>query len=163
MLEFSKGQIRMFEMLAVLIVFLLLLSIGSIFYFRLQQSSFAREASRAESLHSLQLFQRALFLPELDCSFVGIQKGNCFDLMKLKYFGELLKSDEVRTDYFDVFGLSKIRVKRVYPDESSWFELYSNAPERFSSKLVSYSTVLLFNASSDVYDFGLVEVSYYAE
>lgn len=160
---FSKAQIRMFEMLAVLIVFLLLLSIGSIFYFRLQQSSFAKEASRAESLRSLQLFQRALFLPELDCSFVGVQKGNCFDLMKLRHFSELLESDEIKVDYFDVFGLSKVRVKRVYPFESAWFELYSNVPESFSSKLVSHSTVLLYNASSNAYDFGLVEVSYYGE
>ncbi len=159
----KKSQIRMFEMIAVLIVFLLLLSIGSIFYFRLQESSIKKEAVRAESLRSLQLFQRALFLPELDCSFVGVQKGNCFDVIKLRFFSELLQSEQLRIDYFDVFGLSKIRIKKVYPVASDWFTLYSNVPEKISSKLVSQSTVLLYNASSDVYDFGVVEVSYYGE
>lgn len=159
----KKGQIRMFEMLAVLIVFLLLLSIGSIFYFRLQHSSITREAVRAENLRSLQLFQRALFLPELDCSFIGVQKGNCFDLIKLGYFSSLLQSEELRIDYFDVFGFSKIRIKTVYPVGSDWFVLYSNVPDIISSKLVSHSTVLLYNASSNVYDFGIVEVSYYGQ
>ncbi|MBN1644485.1 hypothetical protein JW851_00395 [Candidatus Woesearchaeota archaeon] len=159
----KKAQIRMFEMLAVLIVFLLLLSIGSIFYFRLQHSSIEREAFRAESLRSLQLFQKALFLPELDCSFVGIQKGNCFDLLKLGYFSSLLETEQLRIDYFDVFGFSKIRVKKVYPVESDWFVLYSNVPDKISSKLVSQSTVLLYNASSNLYDFGVVEVSFYGE
>ena len=157
----KRSQIRMFEMMAVLIVFLLLLSIGSIFYFRLQESSINREVVRAESLRSLQLFQRALFLPELDCSFVGVQKGNCFDIIKLKHFSSLLQSEQLRIDYFDVFGFSKIKIKKVYPIESDRFTLYSNVPEEITSKLVSQSTVLLFNASSNVYDFGVVEVSYY--
>lgn len=159
----KKSQIRMFEMMAVLIVFLLLLSIGSIFYFRLQESSIKREAVRAESLRSLQLFQRALFLPELDCSFVGIQKGNCFDIIKLKHFSTLLESEQLKIDYFDVFGFSKIKIKKVYPEESDWFTLYSNVPEEISSKLVSQSTVLLYDAVANGYDFGVVEVSYYGE
>jgi hypothetical protein len=159
----KKSQIRMFEMMAVLIVFLLLLSIGSIFYFRLQESSIKREAVRAESLRSLQLFQRALFLPELDCSFVGVQKGNCFDIMKLEHFSTLLESEQLKIDYFDVFGFSKIKIKKVYPSESDWFTLYSNVPEEISSKLVSQSTVLLYNAVTRAYDFGVVEVSYYGE
>lgn len=159
----KKAQIRMFEMLAVLIVFLLLLSIGSIFYFKLQESSVQKEMIKAENLRSLQLFQRALYLPELDCSFVGIQKGNCFDLMKLKHFSDLLGSEQMRIDYFDVFGFAKIRIKQAYPFDSDWFILYSNVPNEVSSKLVSHSTVLLYNASSGMYDFGVVEVDYYGE
>ncbi len=159
----KKAQIRMFEMLAVLIVFLILLSIGSIFYFRLQHSSIAREIVRAESLRSFQLFQRAIYLPELDCSFSSVQTGNCFDVIKLRKFGELLQSDEFKIDYFDVFGFSTVRVKKVYPFVGDWFVLYSNVPDDYSSKPVSHSTVLLYNASSDVYDFGVVEVSYYVE
>jgi len=109
------------------------------------------------------LFQRALFLPELDCSFVGIQKGNCFDIMKLKHFSNLLESEQLKIDYFDVFGFSKIQIKKVYPSESNWFTLYSNVPEEISSKLVSQSTVLLYDAATNSYDFGVVEVSYYGE
>ncbi|MBD3361301.1 hypothetical protein GF358_00760 [Candidatus Woesearchaeota archaeon] len=159
----KKAQIRMFEMLAVLIVFLLLLSIGSIFYFRLQESSVKKELIKAENLRSLQLFQRSLYLPELDCSFVGVQKGNCFDFLKLVHFSDLLESEQMKIEYFDVFGFSKVQVKRVYPVESDWFVLYSNVPREISSKLVSHSTVLLYNASSGMYDFGIVEVNYYGE
>jgi len=160
---FRKSQVRMFETLAVLVVFLLLLGLGSVFYFRLQESSIRKEIMRAEDLRSIELFQKALYLPELDCSFVGVQKGNCFDWIKVQEFSSLLESGDLRESYFDLFGFSKIRVRRVYPFVSDWFVLYENVPESFSSKLSSHSTVLLFDAVDRVYDFGVVEVSFYAE
>jgi len=159
----KKAQIRMFEMLAVLIIFLVLLSIGAVFYFRMQHSSVAKEIARAESLHSFELFQKMSYLPELDCSFRSITKDNCFDVIKLKEFSTLLESEEMKIDYFDVFGFSTVKIKKIYPFVGDWFVLYSNFPQDYSSKQISYSTVLLYNASSDFYDLGIVEVSFYGE
>jgi hypothetical protein len=159
----KKAQIRLFESMAVLVVFLLLLGIGSVFYFKLQRASIEREVIKAENLHSLQLFQRALYLPELDCSFVSVKQDNCFDVSKLHFFSSLLEGEDYRIIYFDVFGFSKIRVRQVYPSYSGWFVLYSNVPGNYSSKLLSRSSVLLFNATSGSYGFGVVEVDYYAE
>lgn len=159
----KKAQIRLFESMAVLVVFLLLLGIGSVFYFKLQRASIEREIVKSENLYSIQLYQRALYLPELDCSFMSVQKDNCFDIMKLRFFSEILDSEENRIAYFDVFGFSKVRVKQVYPSESDWFVLYSNVPDNYRSKLASHSSVLLFNGTSRSYGFGVVEVDYYAE
>jgi len=159
----KKAQIRLFESMAVLVVFLLLLGIGSVFYFKLQRASIEREIAKSENLYAMQLYQRALYLPELDCSFVSIQRDNCFDIVKLRFFSELLSREENRISYFDVFGFSKVRVRQVYPSELDWFILYSNIPETYQSKLSSRSSVLLFNASSGNYGFGVVEVDYYAE
>lgn len=159
----KKAQIRLFESMAVLVVFLLLLGIGSVFYFKLQRASIEREIAKSENLYAMQLYQRALYLPELDCSFVSIQRDNCFDISKLRFFSELLSREENRISYFDVFGFSKVRVRQVYPSELDWFVLYSNIPDVYSSKLSSRSSVLLFNASSGNYGFGVVEVDYYAE
>lgn len=149
--------------MAVLVVFLLLLGIGSVFYFKLQRASIEREVVKSENLYAMQFYQRALYLPELDCSFVSVQRDNCFDAMKLRFFSDLLQSEENRITYFDVFGFSKVRVRQVYPLPENWLVLYSNIPEVYSSKLSSRSSVLLFNASSGNYGFGVVEVDYYAE
>lgn len=165
-IEMKKAQIRLFESMAVLVVFLLLLGIGSVFYFKLQRASIEREIIKSENLRSMQLYQRALYLPELDCSFVSVQRNNCFDILKIKFFSEALNAEELRIGYFDVFGFSKVRVKQVYPSESDWFVLYSNVPDDYSSKISSHSSVLLFNATSGSYGsygFGVVEVDYYEE
>jgi len=159
----KKAQIRLFESMAVLVVFLLLLGIGSVVYFKFQRASIEREVMESENVRSLQLFQRALYLPELDCSFVSVQKDNCFDISKLSFFSELLKNEEYRIGYFDIFGFSKIQVRQVYPSVSDMFVLYSNVPDNYRSKLASHSSVLLFNASSGTYGFGVVEVDYYGE
>ncbi|MBI4148531.1 hypothetical protein HY490_04530 [Candidatus Woesearchaeota archaeon] len=151
----------MFETIGVLIVFFFLLVAGAAFYFQLQKGSFKRQLRESAEQESLQLVQRALYLPELDCSFVSIQKENCFDVYKVGLFSELLKQETVLQDYFPVFGYSEVMISTVYPEKSEHV-LYAN-PLPGRDRIATQSPILLYNATTKSYAFGVIEVKHYVE
>jgi len=78
MAKFTKAQIKMFETIGVLVIFFFLLVAGVAFWFNVQQRGLQKQLARMDDLQSIQVVQRALFMPELDRSFVSVQKENCF-------------------------------------------------------------------------------------
>jgi len=82
----KKSQIKMFETIAVLIVFFFLIGFGMTFYFMIAKSGAKKEAERAQSLKVIQVLQKISHLPELDCIRVGVETENCFDLIKLRLY-----------------------------------------------------------------------------
>ncbi len=158
----KTAQIKMFETIAVLIVFFFLLVIGAVFYFNVQRSSLSRELEKMSELQSLQTVQKALYLPELDCSFASVQKDNCFDILKIKQLSKMLSEQDKLAEYFQAFGFSKITVTQAYPKSDFSLALYSNIPPEYKQKLVTQSPVLLYNATSQSYSFGIIEVEAYA-
>lgn len=163
----AKAQIKMFETMAVLVIFFFLLVGGAAFYFQVQKSSLQRDIAKQEQLKSFQVVQKTSFLPELDCSFVSIQKDNCFDKLKVIELSSNLggpESESFLEYYFNVFGFSDIRIRQVYPvNESFSFTLYKNIPLDYRSIIKTQSPVLLFDAVDNSYDFGVIEVDVYAE
>ena len=106
--------------------------------------------------------QKALFLPELDCSFVSIQKDNCFDKFKIMNLSSYLsdpENEDFLIDYFHIFGFSEIKIYQVYPVNSTFsYTLYKNIPKDYSSIISTQSPVLLFDTISKRYDCGIIEV-----
>jgi len=163
----TKAQIKMFETMGVLVIFFFLLVGGAAFYFQIQKSSLQRDIAAQEQLRSFQIVQKALFLPELDCSFVSIQKDNCFDKLKIIDLGKHLADsdkDDFMEYYFNVFGFSDVKITQIYPvNESFSYTVYKNIPAEYRSIIKTQSPVLLFDAIDNSYDFGIVEVDVYAE
>lgn len=159
-----KAQIKMFETIGVLVVFFFLLVVGTSVYFGAQNSALKKEKAQVSEQLAFNTFLKALYLPELDCSFLVTQKDNCIDIIKLAKFAELLKKDSTaHTDYFGVFGDANITVSQVYPPGPT-IVLYENKPEAepgFTGK--SQSPILLFDPWKDEYSFGVVEVTVYVQ
>ena len=162
-----RAQIKMFETMAVLVIFFFLLVGGAAFYFQIQKSSMQKDIAKQQQLIAFQVVQKSLFLPELDCSFVSIQKDNCFDKLKVKELSLLLdnpENEDFLIDYFKVFGFADIKITQIYPvNETFSYTLYNNIPKAYSSMLKTQSPVLLFDAVKNRYDFGIIEVDVYAE
>jgi len=156
-----KCQVQMFETMAVLIVFFFLIITGMAVYFQLQKAGFKRELREAHEQASMQLIQKTLYLPELDCSFVSVQKENCFDTHKLSVFSEMLKKENILLDYFTVFGYSEITVQTIYPEKTEKV-LYTNKLEE-KDWITVQNPVLVYNATANSYAFGVVEVKLYVE
>lgn len=155
----ERAQIKMFETLAVLVVFFFFLIFGASFYFRLQESSLEREFDRNTQLKAVQIAQKSITLPELDCSFAGVQRENCVDVLKAQEFAELLSTEEAAIDYFPVFQYSTITVKQVYPAAQEW-RVYDR-PRGEQSTLLQIP-ILLFNPNVNKNQFGYLEVRVYA-
>ena len=159
-----RAQIKMFETVAVLIVFFFLLITGSVFYFGLEQSSLDREKADAQQQYATQIALKSLYLPELDCSFLLSQRDNCIDLFKLFAFSSLFKkaseNTQFQADYASTLGITTIVVSEVYPDRFSVM-LRNETPEGNTAQEKSLNPILLYNATTDDYAFGILEVTTY--
>ncbi|MBW2970035.1 hypothetical protein KY319_02835 [Candidatus Woesearchaeota archaeon] len=155
-----KGQVKMFETIAVLIVFFFLLFTGAAFYFGAQKSSLQKERVKASEQYAFQTALKAFYLPELDCSFLVTQKDNCIDKIKMTKLAELINTNEkAQTDYYSEFGYSTITTKDVFTEEK--WTIYTNIPEDYTSKIKAQTPILLYDAWVDRYSFGVIEVDVY--
>ena len=156
-----KAQIKMFETIAVLIVFFFLLFTGSIFYFAAQKSALQKEKTAASEQYAFQIVLKALYMPELDCSFLVTQKDNCIDKIKLKKLAQLITTNEkAQTDYYGEFGYSTITVNEIYPEQTTQ-TIYNNTPTEYIGKIASQNPILLYDAWQNEYAFGTIEVNVY--
>lgn len=160
-----KAQIKMFETIGVLVVFFFILISGTVFYFNIQKSAMQKELAKQAQLKSLQAAQRAMFLPELDCSFVSVQRENCFDRFKLAAFQAVTQAQpHAKETYFGLFGYATINITQIYPPDPDFIPIiiYDNPPEEYARALKSRSPVLLYDSVAKQSAFGLMEVTTYA-
>ncbi len=158
----KRAQIKMFETIGVLVVFFFILISGTVFYFNIQKSAMQKELAKQAQTKSLQAAQRAMFFPELDCSFASIQRENCFDRFKLAAFAQVMSQPAAKEAYFGIFGYAVINVTEVYPDPGFSAMIYDNPPELYVRAIKSRSPVLLYDPIGKRAAFGLMEVTTYA-
>jgi len=156
-----KAQIKMFETIAVLIIFFFLIVIGLSFYFVIAKKGAIQQYEKVAQLKGIEIIRKAVTLPELDCARVGVQIENCFDKLKLKHFAEILNSDpQVFSEYSPFFGTTEITVYKVFPEVQEPLLIFSNPLEDsgFDKAIIP---ILLFNPIEDRFDFAVMEVKYY--
>lgn len=156
-----KAQIKMFESIAVLIIFFFLIVFGLSFYMVVAKSSAKKAHERFLQLKAIQTVQKLATLPELECVLIGVQIENCFDRLKIEKFAEMLMRDDAREWYFDTFGFSEIEVKEIYPKEKT-ISLYSN---RLAERGYSFSQipVLIYEPVGNSFSFGALEIKLYEQ
>jgi len=155
----KKSQIKMFETIAVLLIFFVLVGFGLIFYSRIQAGSFQARQEENFELKAIQTAQLVSFLPELQCSSNNIIVDDCFDILKVEALTDFIaQNPSIRNEhYYDLFGFSIITVEQVYPSGLSWrvYEKTINGDKARSSIQIPVS---LYNASSRSYNLGVLTV-----
>ena len=154
----ARGQLKVFETIAVLMVFLMLVGVGMSVYFAIQRAEIQDDIQRLQDLRVIQTVKRATFLPELDCVVAGAQTELCFDAIKLDELSGVLATPSAATAYLPVFGYSTLNVTQVYPSRRSWVvydRQRSGDVRRFQSPVLVYDPVRFS------YGFGVVEVTSY--
>jgi len=145
----TKGQIGMVETVIALVVFLVLIVIGLIGYGYYMTDSIKNLNEEEKVEKSLLLMNYVLNSPEFQCTRNNVVKINCLDLMKLRAF------DNLRLDYREVFGFSKIGVREIYPDDG---EFYFYNEGRGDNKYVRSVPVLIYSGN---YRVGMLLVEVY--
>ncbi len=158
-----KAQIKMFETLAVLIVFFFILVFGVSFYFVLQRSSLNRQIERNAQLLSVQISQKVSDLPELDCALIGIQITNCVDKVKLEKLYEALDENETKQlVYFNVLGYSEVYLNTIYPTAQAHnYKIYKKKPSSPSMEYRNQIPVLFYDPVENEFAFAVLEVTAY--
>ena len=162
----KKAQIKMFETIAVLLIFFVLIGFGLIFYSKMQRESIQETGEEYFELKAIQTAQLVSFLPELQCTSPtssNIVDDNCFDLLKVKALSGIIKNDQkLRTEYYyDLFGSSKISIEQIYPFGMGWdiyeYKSLTNKKSISSIKI----PISLYNASSNKNNFGVLNIDVY--
>lgn len=169
-----RGQLKMGESFAVMVVFFILLAIGLIFYGSIKKSSLGEQAEETIDKQAIRLAQVASFLPELQCSFSDTIRENCFDLYKLQALANISQEPQIYLSYRMLFGNSRIVVEEVYPGEvdehgdripKTW-EIYDAAlanQTNYTTKISTFIPLSLLNATvrPEAHAFGYLNVTIY--
>lgn len=147
------------ETIAVLFVFFILILIGLIFYVRIIKGNIEGDKEEASQLRAIGIAQRAMFLPELQCSEDNIIRDNCIDIWKLESAENLMKNNEIY--YYDLLEFSNVNVSQIYPAEEEW-RVYSRKIEN-TNRFVTNVPISLYNPNTRKYGFGILTIETYSK
>lgn len=154
----KKAQIQIFETIAVLFVFFILVAIGFVFYTKIYKSNLEAEQQAQSQSNSVTIAQRAMFLPELQCSDNNVIKDNCIDLLKLNSAATVINNNEkYKPDYYDLFEHSEINVIEIYPGRDKK-RIYSQLINVFKSRFFTNVPVSLYDPVAKSYKFGVLTI-----
>ena len=152
----KKSQIQIGETIAVLFVFFILIIIGLIFYVKVVKINLEQEKDELSQLKSIQIAQRIMFLPELQCSEDNIIVPNCIDVLKLSSASAIMKENEAY--YYDLLEFSEIGISEIYPDDTKNWDVYSRRTDDFKNKFVTNVPVSLYDATTKRNSFGVLTI-----
>ncbi|MBW2996271.1 hypothetical protein KY332_03150 [Candidatus Woesearchaeota archaeon] len=156
-LNCPKGQIKMFESIAVLVVFFILLMFGLMFYSQVQKASFQREMEQIRIEKAIDTAQRVFFLPELNC--IGTHDVDCLDELKLENAESIIKENSVY--YQDIFGFSNVEIQKIYPESIDSWQLYDVPRPKYTGIISVQFPVSLYDPIEDLYSFGILYIDVY--
>ena len=97
---FKKGQLEIGITMMTLLVFIILLIVSLVFYFRLAQGSIKETQQEILDEKYSGLLDALINLPELRYSLSGAEK-NCLDAVKLNNFKIITKDSLDRSEYYN--------------------------------------------------------------
>ena len=165
-----KSQIQMGETIAILIIFILFVSFGLIFYARMMEQGNQDKREESLELWAVQVAQKASFLPELQCSEENVRKDNCIDLLKITKAAEIF--DQRKIDYYyPMFGLANITIIVIFPNDptdihlgtDNYVELYTEIPpnDKMLKKESTFIPITLKDYANKKSYFGILSVEVY--
>lgn len=158
----KKGQIKLFESIAVMFIFFLLVAGGFAVYGKFATYNFKHEQSIQESKEAIETAQTVSLLPEFICSDEIVQE-NCFDLYKVKAFSKYINQSAGTNDllyYFDLFQFSTITLEvfDLRSFNSTHYLIYDNKLDKYVSKSNVYYPITVYEPVLDIMRFGILTV-----
>ena len=165
----GKGVAQLFETIAVLLVFFVIVGFGIGFYFYISKESATQEHQRTLELNAITTAQKVSTLPELDCIQVGVHLEKCFDTLKMDAFSRLLSNPATRAreSYYETLGYTKLEVTKIFPTGGPPVVIYDNPPVTDVKMVVNLSIektflpINTYDPMAKVYGFAVLEVSFY--
>lgn len=157
----KKSQIKLFETIAILIIFFFLIAFGMVFYTQLQGRSIKREIDELYELKSINTAQLINYLPEIQCTKENIATENCFDIIKLNSFAQISSQDQYRLYYHNLFFSSRISVEQIYPPPYTTWQIYSSVPQEWDAITKTHLPILLYDPIEKRYNAGVLQIEVY--
>lgn len=115
----KKGQLEIGITMMVLLVFIILLFVSIVFYFRFTYENIKNTGEEILDAQYSVLLNSIMNMPELKCSYSAIDR-ECLDATKLIAFKNLIKNDlKISNYYSNIFtGVNKLSIEVIYPQEN---------------------------------------------
>ncbi|RJQ17580.1 hypothetical protein C4573_01220 [Candidatus Woesearchaeota archaeon] len=157
-----NAQIQLGESTAAIVVIIILIVLGLVFYSVLSRSNVDDKKIEIANLEAIEVASFATAIPELHCTFLGAASANCFDAVKVANFSSLLSSDtDAYLYYAEFFKNARISIEEVYPGNASWL-IYENNKSVRQSELPVYIPINLYYPLDDDYSFAVLKVVKYS-
>ena len=151
----KKAQIQIFETIAVVLVFFILIAIGFILYGKFIRGNLETIKEESSQSKSIAIAQRTMFLPEIQCSEDNVIKDNCIDKLKLESAKNIISLNEIY--YYDLLEFSEIKITQIYPANENW-ELYSRKIKDYKSNFTTNVPISIYNPNTKLYGFGILTI-----
>ena len=157
----SKAQVQMGESIAVLMIFLVLMGLGSIFLVNVFSGSVEKSREENLQLKAISIAQKLSFLPELQCSEENIVVEPCIDMLKLNSTPGIINSS--MNDYYPLFEYSTITVKKIFPNNTDpEMVVYNKTDKLKPNERKMYIPTALFAPKERAYGFGWITIAVYS-
>lgn len=150
-----------------MIIVLLLIVFGFIFYAKWAEGQIKHSASSIREEEAYSVVSLAANLPELHCTRNNIIELNCYDTLKIQEMAELIDGDVQAYYYYNaLFKAASIKVYEIYPhgpNRMNHFShtIYNNTPEIVEQKVPARIPIKLYNPLNEDTRFGVIEVVRY--
>jgi len=163
----KRGQLKMLESVAVLIVFFFLLGFGLQFYARIAERDFQNQMEKFAEQDAIALSLAVVHMAELRCLLKNTDQGSCIDLYKAKAWEELHRNGAVPNPALvDILGFSSVVLTYSYkagsPSLPSNMVLYNFTPP--GNQINSAPTlvpVVILDPITKNKAFGILEITIY--
>jgi len=161
-LKMKKSQMQMNETILVLFIFFMIIVFGLIFYSRIQNVVFERQKKALENLEVIEVSKLLKSLPELSCSTDNVLEDNCYNIIKIETFKNVLKD---KKDYFSNTPLynTNITVYQYDPFNNKWtntWQIYDNPLENADQRK-AYVPLSLYDPMTKTNSFGILIITLY--
>lgn len=156
-----RSQIKMFESIAMLLVFFFLVAIGIRFYGGYEISQLQSMKDKFAAFDSVKMAILLSNLPEVKCSIQNVQGGACVDLYKLKAWNAMQSIEPAQSYYFDLLGHATVtleQIEPVPPPGTGFWVMHNKTPDANFSTIVTPMPVTIWDPAIRQKSFGVLYV-----
>ena len=128
----QRAQVRMFESIATMFVFFILLVFGFTFYARMQEANMYSKIEERRQLRIVELAEKIKNLPELGCSSNAVLQQDCFDTIKLEKVRAMAQDPDYSEYFYDLITYGSISIEEIYPNAKT-YQIYERQKQEESS------------------------------
>lgn len=144
----NRGQVQLGESTAVVIIVIILLVLGIVFWNRVSSSNIQEIQSQYQELSVIEIANMVSEMSELKCYEASVNKVKCLDWYKILAMSNMTnnKTDPATFLYYNYyFKNSKITIVQIYPD--------SRNVTLYDAKLSNHTRSLLIPLPINIRDY----------
>ncbi len=152
----KHAQIKMFETIAILIIFFFLVTFGFIFYAKIEKVNQKAELAEKTVENAVRIAQEVYHLPELQYTEYNDPKG-AIDQLKLQKAENIF--EQRKEYYFNSLGYVNISIEYIYPNH--YTRILYDFPKNDSELIPTPLPILIRDPISGNNTFAILHVGVY--